>query len=165
MANEDERYDPNATTPERQKKAAELVERQLEEDRRREQALNVSTMLTTKAHIGKILAEPDKEQEMEDLKVGTFERIGRLEKVETAPLETEDVGETDVVVTRPFPIGGQVGGAQAKTIGQRVQEVLDEHKPKEEKEAQGASGSGEASKEDEEKAESRQHAAHKAKKK
>jgi hypothetical protein len=136
MSNQDEKYDPNAFDAEKQRKAAKETLKQQEEDRRREQLLNVSTMLTTDKHIGKVLAEPHKEQEVEDLKVGTFERIGRLHKVEHVPLETEGLGVTDHVVTKPFPLGG-VGGAAGKPFAQRVQEVLDKNKPKEDDEGEG----------------------------
>jgi hypothetical protein len=84
----------------RQKEAADRHNKVKDNKPGLEAGLNVSSMLTTKEHVGKVAQEPHKPDEMAALGQDQSARTG-VKSVKTAPRKTEGKGTTDLVVTDP----------------------------------------------------------------
>jgi hypothetical protein len=109
-------------TARRQREHAKQMEAVREQRDPLEAGLHVSTMLTTKEHVGKIPEEPHKSDEMSALGTDVKDRTG-VDRVTTAPRKTPGKGTTDEVVTSP-PTHAALGHtAPAPTEADKVRDA------------------------------------------
>ena len=90
----------------RQREAAKRWEQANKGETDLEPGLHVSSMLTTKEHVGKVAQEPHKPDEMAALGQDQSARTG-VTKVSTKPRKTPGKGTTDEVVTDPPTHAGE----------------------------------------------------------
>jgi hypothetical protein len=111
-----------------QSAAVEQLERQGEENERYKLKLNINTKAATKDFVGRVDAEPIKEQEVEDRKNGTFGFGPGVTTDVVDDLELIDQEEGGEVVDHIIagPLQGTVVGASPLNEPQKVQRILDE---------------------------------------
>lgn len=82
----------------------------------------VTTMQTTKEHVGKHPLEEHKPDELSLTSRDEAERTG-VDSIKTVPRNTPGKGHTDDVTVDPKTIAGEGGTASPKTEAQKVQEA------------------------------------------